>query len=112
MKQYIDRNALLEELRNDLENDVNIYCHHFEKEYRDAQYEFAIERIEEAPIIEEETCECFETTFKDEYWGYWIKCKCGSSSPKYSKYCTGCGKKIKIIGVRDYYFGIEDEEAK
>ena len=48
MKQYIDRNALLEELRNDLNNDINIYHSHTAKEIRDEKYEFAIERVEEA----------------------------------------------------------------
>ena len=109
MKQYIDRNALLEELRNDLNNDVNIYHSHTAKEYRDAQYEFAIDRIEEAPIAEEETCECLKTTYKDEYWGYWIECECGGSSPEWSNYCNKCGKKIKIVGKKDYVFGLEDE---
>jgi len=52
MKQYIDRNALLEELRNDLKEDPNIYNFHIEKEIRDSKYEFAIEIIEEAPIVD------------------------------------------------------------
>ena len=110
MKQYIDRNALLEELRNDLNNDVNIYHSHAAKEIRDAQYEFAIERIAEAPIVEEETCNCLKTSFKDEYWGYWLKCECGHSSPEYSNYCSGCGKKINVIGVKEFIFGLEDEQ--
>ena len=55
MKQYIDRNALLEELRNDLNNDINIYHSHTAKEIRDEKYEFAIERIEEAPIVDIDT---------------------------------------------------------
>lgn len=101
MKQYIDRNALLEELRNDLNNDVNIYHSHAAKEIRDAQYEFAIERIEEAPIAVEETCECIKETQKDEYYGYWIKCECGGFTTEGSKYCPDCGKKIKIVGFRD-----------
>ena len=52
MKQYIDRNALLKELYNDLNNDINIYHSHTAKEIRDEKYEFAIDRIEEASVAD------------------------------------------------------------
>ena len=97
MKQYIDRNALLEELRNDLNNDINIYCHHFEKEYRDAQYEFAIERIEEASAADVRENIHAKWTYGGYDYNDWVcsNCKhdmweCYYSKPK-EKFCSECG---------------------
>ena len=41
MKEYINKQKLLEELRKDLKNDCNIYHSHINKEIRDEKYEFA-----------------------------------------------------------------------
>ena len=70
--------------------------------------QIALAEIEKLPIAEEETCECFKTTQKDEYYGYWIKCECGGFTTEGSKYCPDCGKKIKIVGEKDYSFSLED----
>ena len=105
MKQYIDRKAVIDELNKPippfLENN-GVY-------YRNI-LQHKIKEIEKLPAAEEETCNCLKTSFKDEYWGYWLKCECGCSSPEYSNYCSGCGKKINVIGVKEFIFGLEDEQ--
>ena len=47
MKEYIDKQELLKELRRDLEDDCNVYHSHIDKEIRDAKYEFVIDAIQE-----------------------------------------------------------------
>ena len=103
MKQYIDRETVI----NELNKPIPEYLRDNGVHYRSI-LQHKIEEIEKLPVVEE-TCECLKTTYQDEYWGYWIKCECGSSSPEYSNYCSGCGKKIKIVGSKDYSFGLEDD---
>ena len=55
------------------------------------------------PPAEIEECNCFETDDKYEYWGYWIICKCGFNNVKGAKFCSGCGKKINVIGTTEDY---------
>ena len=100
MKQYIDRETAINELSK-----IPAYFSDGGVCYG---VQIALAEIEKIPIAEEETCDCLKTTYKDEYWGYWIKCECGSSSPAYSNYCSGCGKKIKIVGEKEYSFSLED----
>ena len=89
MKQYIDREIVINKLSK-----IPAYFSNGDVRYG---VQVALAEIEKLPIVAEETCNCRKTSFKNEYWGYWIKCECGSSSPGYSTYCTGCGKKIKIM---------------
>ena len=45
-------------------------------------------------------CHCLKTQRPDEYWGHWLECECGfESNVEYAKYCGGCGKEIRIIGI-------------
>ena len=60
----------------------------------------------------EKTCNCYETEFRSEYYGSWIKCECGYDlNTKHAIYCGRCGKKIRIIGTIsvDDYFDEEDD---
>ena len=54
MKEYIDKQELLKELREELENDCNMYNSHIAKEIRDEKYEFAIEVIMNASVVKME----------------------------------------------------------
>ena len=101
MKQYIDRETAINELSK-----IPAYFSDGDVRYG---VKVAIAELEKLPTAEEETCNCLKTSFKDEYWGYWLKCECGHSSPEYSNYCTGCGRKIKILGVKEFVFGLEDD---
>lgn len=52
MKEYIERNALRAELEYDLVEDVNIYNSRTDKEIRDDKYYFAMEVLDNAPVVE------------------------------------------------------------
>ena len=52
MKEYIERNALRAELEYDLVEDVNIYDSRTDKEIRDDKYYFAMEVLDNAPVVE------------------------------------------------------------
>lgn len=52
MKEYIERNALIAELEDDLENDVNMYNSRIDKAIRDDKIDFAIEVLAYAPVAE------------------------------------------------------------
>lgn len=52
MKEYIERNALIAELKHDLYNDINMYGSHTEKEIRDDKIYFAIDALESAPVAD------------------------------------------------------------
>ena len=34
---------------------------------------------------------------KEEYFGDWLKCNCGTLTPAYAYYCCGCGRKVEHI---------------
>ena len=96
MKQYIERNALLEELRNDLKDDINIYHSHTAKEIRDEKYEFAIERIEEIPVADVRENIHAKWIWKDfEQDGFCVLCcsKCYGTegARENAKFCSECG---------------------
>jgi len=52
MKEYIERNALIAELEDDLVNDINMYNSRVDKEIRDDKYTFAIEALDSAPVVD------------------------------------------------------------
>ena len=52
MKEYIERNALMAELKHDLHNDINMYNSHIEKEIRDDKIYFAIDALESATVAD------------------------------------------------------------
>lgn len=81
------------------------YYQHDEEDYYIGVAE-ATGEIHELPsaIIEHESSQCYESDDKLEYWGFWIECECGySRNTKGAKFCGGCGKKINVIGVKDFY---------
>ena len=101
MKQYINRNALLEELRDELNNDVNIYHSHTAKEIRDAQYEFAIERIAEASAADVRENIHAKWIWKDfNHDGFHILCcsECYNTegTRKDAKFCSECGAVMDL----------------
>jgi hypothetical protein len=51
MKEYIERNALIAELEDDLENDVNMYNSRIDKAIRDDKIDFAISLIPLLPTV-------------------------------------------------------------
>lgn len=102
MKQYIERNALLEELRNDLKDDINIYHSHTAKEIRDEKYEFAIERIEEIPAadvrenIHAKWINAYPEIEPNPMFMYGICSNCGAESGRKSKFCPDCGAVMDL----------------
>ena len=52
MKEYIERNALIAELEDDLENDVNMYNSRIDKAIRDDKIEFACDVLASAPVAD------------------------------------------------------------
>ena len=51
-KRLIDANALAAELTDDRDQDCNRYMYWYQKKERDAKYDFAIERINEAQTVD------------------------------------------------------------
>ena len=50
--------------------------------------------------MESNFCNCLKTSSEDEYWGCWLECECGyKSNVVYAKYCGGCGKEIRVVGI-------------
>jgi hypothetical protein len=100
MKEYIERNALIAELEDDLENDVNMYNSRIDKAIRDDKIDFAIEVLNFAPVAD----------VKEVVHGRWhgkpifgyatvvcTNCQTGymSNQGKW-KYCPECGAKMDL----------------
>ena len=105
MKEYIERNALIAELEDDLVNDVNMYNSHIDKEIRDDKYAFAIEVLDSAPVadVREVVHAKWERKeYNSNYPYYRMECSnCGGRMPRnqltkeyYSDYCPNCGAKM------------------
>ena len=100
MKEYIERNALIAELENDLENDVNMYNSRIDKAIRDDKIDFAIEVLTYAPVAE----------IKEVVHGKWhgkpifgyATVVCSNCQSGYMenqgkwKYCPECGAKMDL----------------
>ena len=83
MKEYIERNALIAELKRDLHNDINMYNSHTEKEIRDDKIYFAIDALESATVAD----------VKEIVHAKWVeKVKYGYMNyPVYYEECSNCG---------------------
>ena len=107
MKEYIERNALIAELENDLENDVNMYNSRIDKAIRDDKIDFALDVLAYAPVADVREVvharwECRE--YNSNYPYYRMECSnCGGRMPRdqftkeyYSSYCPSCGAKMDL----------------
>lgn len=100
MPEYIERNAAIAELVEDMNNDCGMYNSYKEKMVRDERYEFAIDKLREfssadvAPIrhgkwiIHE-----IEDTLR---WRECSVCKGEIHNVNYN-YCPHCGAKMNIV---------------
>lgn len=50
-----------------------------------------------------EYCNCLKTDDKYEYWGHLVVCECGFYNIECAEYCSGCGKKINVVGITEDY---------
>lgn len=105
MKEYIDKQELLEELRKDLEDDCNVYHSHIKKEIRDKKYEFAIDVIQDAQATDvKEVVHAKWVGRVNMFNGdvYYYCSKCGESHPyenpytKRANYCPKCGSEMNL----------------
>ena len=99
MKEYIERNALIAELKHDLYNDVNMYSSHTEKEIRDDKIYFAIDALESAPVADVK--EVIHGEWKvDSYtakYGNPYRCsECREEHADTYQYCPNCGAKMDL----------------
>ena len=51
-KRLIYVNEVIEELTEERDNDCNRYMYSYQKEERDAKYDFAIDRLRDAPTVD------------------------------------------------------------
>lgn len=99
MKEYIDKQELLKELRDDLENDCNVYCDNFDRIMRDRKYEFAIDVVQDATVadVKEVVHAKWKQSGKyDDNDNVWFECSNCGHSDLHSKnttvpYCWYCG---------------------
>jgi hypothetical protein len=90
-KRLIDANDLVEELTSDRDQDPNRYMYWYQKEERDAKYNFAIDRINEAPAVD-----AVEVVHGRWIWkGGCFHCSnCKTSNDHTPAYCEGCGARM------------------
>lgn len=103
-KRLIDADALVAELKDNRDNDSNRYMYWYQKEERDAKYDFAINWIYDAPTVD--AVEVVHAAWTDKGFctncGYraYIACvgfNCtGGIRVEYERtpYCAGCGAKM------------------
>ena len=102
--RLIDADALIMDLRYELEHDCDRYSYWTDKLERDAKYEFAIDRIESAPTIEARPVVRGEWVKLDAHKGIeQFKCSICQSEcyvptcmgePMYG-YCPNCGADMR-----------------
>lgn len=104
-KRFINATELVEELIEDRDQDCNRYMYWYQKEERDAKYEFAIDRIEEAPTVDVAEVVHSKWVLADD--GRLICDHCKSVKVAYEQlcylrstgcwnYCPNCGAKMDI----------------
>lgn len=97
MKEYIERNALIEELKRDLKDDCNMYNSHIEKEIRNAKYEFAIDILKDAYTVNvQEVVHGKWEICSDGYYPYCSVCTEEPRGMEMTKYCPNCGAKMDL----------------
>lgn len=102
MKEYIERNALIAELEDDLENDVNMYSSRIDKAIRDDKYAFACDVLASAPvadvreIVHAKWINAYPDIEPNPMFMYGICSNCGfeQSVSDSLKYCPDCGAKM------------------
>lgn len=105
MKEYIDKQEFLKELRYDLENDCNVYCDNFDRIMRDRKYEFTIDTVQDASTVEAKEVVNAKWIKKNDDICYWYECSnCGCYIPQnryhndwFSNWCPDCGAAMVEI---------------